>query len=185
MDSVNQNYSSDDTSSVINQFLPLLTTNHHRIYGYILSVLPVRADADDIMQEVTLIMWKKFAEFKPGTDFVSWGIAIARNLLLNYRKNKYYKVLHLNDEAIKMIEAKSEGFMKKVDRRMDVLKECVKKLPSRDRLLIRLRYEFEMPVKIIAERLGKNLKTIYKSIARIQDALARCIRRTLVTEELQ
>ncbi|MBN1845360.1 MAG: sigma-70 family RNA polymerase sigma factor [Sedimentisphaerales bacterium] len=183
MDSSNDNDISDHISSVINQFLPLLTMNHHRIYGYILSLLPVRADADDIMQEATLIMWKKFADFKPGTDFVSWGIAIARNLLLNYRKNKYYKVLHLNDEAVKMIEAKSESFIQEVDRRMDVLKQCVKKLPGRDRLLIRLRHEYEMPVKIIAERLGKNIKTIYKSLARIQDALARCIRRTLVAEE--
>ena len=183
MNSDNQTSFPNETNGIIDQFLPLLTANHHRIYGYILSLLPVRADADDIMQEATLIMWKKFRDFHPGTDFVSWGIAIARNLLLNYRKNKYNKVLHLNDEAIKVIEAKSEGFMKKVDTRMDVLKQCVKKLPSRDRLLIRLRYEFEMPVKIIAERLGKNLKTIYKSMARIQDVLARCIRRTLVAEE--
>lgn len=184
MDISNLPQAGDDKNETINDFLQLLTANHHRIYGYILSLAPVRMHADDLMQEATLIMWKKFSEFKKGSDFVSWGIAIARYLILNHRKNKNNQVLHLEDHVFQCIEARSEAYMKDVDRRVDALKHCVKKLSSQDRLLLRLRFESEIPAKIIAERLGKKFQTIYKSLSRIQCILARCIRRTLITEEL-
>ncbi|MBN2211105.1 MAG: sigma-70 family RNA polymerase sigma factor [Sedimentisphaerales bacterium] len=184
MSSHNSANLSDDKSEIINEFLQLLTANHHRIYGYILSLAPVRVHADDIMQEATLIMWKKFTEFKTGSDFVSWGITIARNLILNHRKNKNNQVLHFDDQVFKNIEARSEGYMRNIDRRIDALKHCVKKLSSQDRLLLKLRFESEIPAKIIAERLGRKFQTIYKSLARIQGILARCIRRTMLAEEL-
>ena len=45
----------DNNSKLINQFLQLLYSNHHKIYGYILSLAPIRFYADDIMQEATWI----------------------------------------------------------------------------------------------------------------------------------
>ena len=172
-----------DKSKQINQFLQLLSDNHHRIHAYILSLVPVRTTADDLMQETTLVMWKKFGDFESGTDFVSWGIAIARFIILDYRKDKNNKVIHLEDQVIQEIATKSERRIQHIDRRIDALKLCVKKLPDKDRFLLKLRYESEIPAKNIAERLGRTFQTVYKSLARIQANLARCIRRTLATEE--
>lgn len=47
-----------------------------------------------------------------------------------------------------------------------------------------MRYENEMSVKKIAERLERSVKSVYKRLARINDALLQCIRRALSTEEL-
>ena len=69
------------------QFVKLLTACQSRIYAYILSRAPRSADADDILQETAGTMWKKFNEFKTGTDFLAWGLTIARYNVLNYRKN--------------------------------------------------------------------------------------------------
>ncbi|MCK4629078.1 MAG: hypothetical protein KAT56_08735, partial [Sedimentisphaerales bacterium] len=56
------------------RFLKLLMANDKRIYAFILTLVPGRIDADDLMQETVTIMWRKFDDFEPGRDFVAWGI---------------------------------------------------------------------------------------------------------------
>ena len=41
-------------------FLRLFLQNQRRLYAYILTLLPNRADADDVLQETSLVMWDKF-----------------------------------------------------------------------------------------------------------------------------
>ena len=69
------------------RFLHLLTANHHRIYAFIMTLVPNSNDADDIMQETTTVMLKKFGEFELGTDFVAWGIAVAHYVILSFKNN--------------------------------------------------------------------------------------------------
>src|SRR5207249_11545384 len=57
-------------------FLPLFLQNQRRLYAYILTLLPNRADADDVLQEASLVMWDKFDERAPPSDFTAWGCRI-------------------------------------------------------------------------------------------------------------
>ncbi|MCD6296824.1 MAG: sigma-70 family RNA polymerase sigma factor [Deltaproteobacteria bacterium] len=159
-------------------FVHLLTANQHRIYAYILSVLANSSDADDVMQEATTVMLRKFGEFQPGTDFVAWGMTIAHYSILSF-KNKQKRTVRLSDEAIKTIETDAGEVLKKSDFRMDSLKQCILKLVMRDRQLIKMRYYHEFSIKSIAERVGMNIRSIYRDFARIHEALLRCIQRKL------
>jgi len=67
---------------------------------------------------------------------------------------------------------------------MHALRKCIRKLNKRDYELIQMRYENELTIKSIAKRLGRSVQSIYKRMARINDSLIRCIRRTLTMEEL-
>ena len=42
-----------------------VTQNERRLYAYILTLLPHRADADDVLQEASLVMWDKFDDRQP------------------------------------------------------------------------------------------------------------------------
>jgi len=171
-----------NSNPVVKQFLKLITSGQYRIYGYILSLVPKSDDADDLMQETTIIMWEKFNEYEEGTNFVAWGISIARNLIMNYRKKQKSSYLYLTDEAIEIIEAESVRYMEDLEHRVSILQDCIKKLSKKDNHLIMLRYYQNEPVKAIAQSFGKKIKTIYKSISRIQFILMRCVRRTLLEE---
>ena len=46
-------------------FLRLFLQNERRLYAYILTLLPNRADADDVLQEASLVMWDKFDADRP------------------------------------------------------------------------------------------------------------------------
>src|SRR6266852_437387 len=50
------------------------------------AILPDREAVDDLAQEVFVTAYAKLGDFQPGSDFVAWLKAIARNLALNERK---------------------------------------------------------------------------------------------------
>src|SRR5262249_54956902 len=58
-------YEADSGVDKSKVFLPLFLQNQRRLYAYILTLLPNRADADDVLQEASLVMWDKFDERAP------------------------------------------------------------------------------------------------------------------------
>ncbi len=166
----------------IEQFLGLLTANHNRIYAYILSMVANATDADDLMQETTTVMWRKFSEFEPGTDFVRWGMAIARYQVLSFRKKRYNNHLQFSDAAVQALEADCKEVHSNIEARLEALHKCVEKLAPRDREVVLMRYKKDYSVRIISERVGRSIFGVYKTLARVHDMLLRCIRRTLAGE---
>ncbi len=161
----------------VERFVKLLTANQHRIYTYILSMMPNSSDADDIMQETTTIMWRKFSDYQAGTDFVAWGNAIAYYTTMNYRRKKK-NVLHLSDEAIEALSFHTPKTTERMEHQMDRLSDCVKNLEIQDQRIVYMRYNQEMDVKTIAERLDMQLRRVYRHITRIHSLLLRCISRS-------
>lgn len=175
-----------ENQATADRFFNLIMANQRQIYGYILKLVPVWNDADDIFQETTKIMWKKFDKFVAGTDFVAWGVNIAHYNILNFRKKQSQRGNRVvfNSDLMKTIEVKAKNADSKTDVRISALQKCIKKLSSHDRWLILLRYEQGMTTKKLADRIGINIYNLYKIIPNIQGALLKCIRRTLAAEEI-
>ena len=57
-------------------FLVLFQQHERQIYGYILSLVPNIASADDISQNTSLRLWERFDQFDPNKDFGAWARAI-------------------------------------------------------------------------------------------------------------
>jgi RNA polymerase sigma-70 factor (ECF subfamily) len=170
-------------SSQTNEFLRLLMANQKRIYAFILGMVPNHQDADDLFQETVLVMWSKFDGFTRGSSFSAWGTTIAKYQVLSVRKRFSRRSLQFSDAARERLQAEAAQFVEHMDGRMYALRDCVAKLSQRDYELIRLRYEDEVAIRAIADRMGRSVQSVYKKIARIHDALLRCIRRAL-SEEL-
>lgn len=166
------------------KFLHLWTLIQGRVYAYILSHWPNRSDADDIMQETISIMWKKYDTYKPGTDFLAWAVTIAKYVLMTFRKKQNNNPIKFNDEAIKLLEEKSEVFMNTIDSRLRFLESCVKKLPAKDANLLKLKYTHELPAQAIAMRFGMSVRTVYRSLSKVYITLMRCINQSLEGGEL-
>src|SRR5438309_8365030 len=69
-------------------FLRLFLQNERRLYAYILTLLPHRADADDVFQEASLVLWDKFDADHPPLDFAAWGCRIAYFKVLDFSKKR-------------------------------------------------------------------------------------------------
>ena len=161
------------------QFLELLTPVQGKIFAFILSRWPNRADAEDIMQDSIVTMWNKFDEYEHGTDFLAWAFTIARFKLLNFRRKKANAPSCFDQQIMDILDKKSDKFIDKYNDRMDALSNCIKKLRTADRKLVELRYLQEQPVTRIAERYDVTSRAIYKTLSKIHGSLAYCVRRSL------
>jgi RNA polymerase sigma-70 factor (ECF subfamily) len=177
-------YSNDNRSEMArgHSFLRLYQTNERRIYGFILALVPDWSEADDLMQETARVMWSKFDEFEPGTDFAAWAFCIARYQVMNHRKRKRTQKVQFSDQTVEAVAERVISATDNLDDIRDALKECLKKLSERDQQLIRSRYDLNASTRTVAEHIGRSIDAVYKSLNRIHSQLLRCIRRTLEME---
>ena len=164
------------------QFVKLLLRSEREIFKFILTLVPHLADAEDLLQETCSIMWDKLGDFEPGTNFTAWGISIARYRVLNHRRRLGRSRVVFSEELMTKIAESAERLANQSDARLATLHECLSKLRDRDRELIQLRYFHETSTKKAAERLGRPVESVYKSMSRIHDALLQCVRRSLRVE---
>ena len=67
------------------QFIRLMTRHERLVYGYILSLVPNWADADEILQETNIRLWEEFEKFEAGTNFAAWAVRVAHFQVLTTR----------------------------------------------------------------------------------------------------
>ena len=54
------------------------------LYAYILTLLPNRSEAEDILQETNLILCRKAGEYNPEGHFQGWAFNIARYQVMGH-----------------------------------------------------------------------------------------------------
>ena len=177
--------STDKECSLNAKFLQLFMVNQKSIYAFILAMVRNCHDADDIMQETVTLMWDRFDEFIPGSNFGAWGTQIARFKVLKHYNQKQKQTSHFGDELLDKIADCASGKLESMEERLSALQHCVNKLSERDRRLIRIRYEQNLTMKDIADRVDRPIGGIYKAMARIHDALHRCVRVNLWQHEVR
>ena len=165
------------------EFARLLRETHRELFGFIFAMLQNRADAEDVYQQTALILWKKFAEFTPGTNFTAWAIRVAQFEIKDYVKARRRRKVFFNDAVL---DAIAVAYQAEPDdlrtRRMEALAKCLEKLNDRDRRMLKQCYSVGRDYKRIATAEGKTIEAIYKAISRIRKVLYNCIQQTLVSE---
>lgn len=164
------------------EFVRLLTANQSQIYAYIMSLVGNCTDADDVLQETTATMWQKFGEFKPGTDFISWGVAIAYYKVREFRRTHRDKI-QFDDEVLDILCQKAQHELLDSNAYLGKLQDCMQKLDSNDYQLVKLRYISGVSMNDLSRRLNKTVRSIYYRIAKIHGLLMRCIERTISLED--
>jgi RNA polymerase sigma-70 factor, ECF subfamily len=160
-------------------FIRLFTQAQRALYLYIMPLVSSSADADEILQETNVVIWSKWSQFTPGTNFVAWGRAIARLEVFRYRRRRDSRLQLLGDDVVELIAEQSAHQISDADQRRDALAECVNRLRERDRELIQRRYNSNVSGDEVAEQLGRPANSVYQSLGRIRRVLMECVRRRL------
>jgi RNA polymerase sigma-70 factor (ECF subfamily) len=189
----NQNNSkADDTNP--REFIGLLMEHERRIFAYIRTMLGNSADAEDVLQETSMIMWDKFGEFdreknrdptqdgKPRNDFIAWSFKIAYFTAQNFRRKQGRSKVVFSNSLFDVVAEKTSAMMPQLDRRHELLNGCIEKLPDSDRQLLRMRYELDASIESTAEKSGRTIQAIYKALSRMRATLFECVNRGLSLE---
>ena len=120
-------------------FITLFAANSSRINSFIFCMVPNESDAEDILQETTITMWEKYDTYQQGTDFVAWAVTIAKYKILEFRRKNKAKNLLLDDAVLTLLEEDSRNLFDDTEQRTRALRQCVQKLPKKDRDFIKLK----------------------------------------------
>ena len=156
-------------------FMSLVLSSQKDLYVYILSLVFSPSEADDILQDALTVMWQKFDEFEPGSNFLAWGKQIARYKVLNYLRKNQSSRLQFDSEVLEMIASKADQKRDEVaDRRM-AMKQCLQKLSEKHRRMLKMRYIQEMSYKQMAVNYGISKQSVCRAISRVHAMLVKCV----------
>jgi RNA polymerase sigma-70 factor (ECF subfamily) len=161
-------------------FLGLFVRHQQELYAYILTLVPHVNDADDLFQDGMTVMWRKFDQFKPGTNFAAWGIQIMRYQILEYRRNlaRSKRVL-MDDSLFEALLEHMPAVQDEMTVRIEALRKCQTLLDNQAKRIIKMRYERNIPVEEIGSFLKVSRRHTYHILGQISSVLLRCMRRTL------
>lgn len=162
------------------EFVQLFTQHQRRLFLFILSQIPNPIEAEEVQQEANVVIWSKFSQFRPGTNFLAWVSQIANFEVMKYRSRKKRDRMRFSDEFLEAVSREALERVDELEERRNALIECIQKLRPRDRELIQQRYAPGEKGKHLAEQMGRPANSVYQSLGRIRRTLMECIQRRLV-----
>lgn len=161
-------------------FLRLFVRHQQEIYAFVLTLVPHIHDADDLFQDGMATMWRKFDQFKLGTNFAAWAVQIMRYQILDYRRNRARsKRVSMEDSLLEALMDHMPSIQDEMAARIEALRKCQALLDDRAKRILKMRYEHNTPISEVASCLKVSRRHLYHILGQINGALLRCMRRTL------
>ncbi|MBL9162772.1 MAG: sigma-70 family RNA polymerase sigma factor [Planctomycetaceae bacterium] len=166
----------------IAEFVELYSRYYPRLQYYLMALMPSANDAADVLQEVSLTLWKKFDTYEPNTNFYAWACKVARLQALKHRERLGKSARLIDDAILECLsdEASSDELDPAVS--LDALARCLERLSERHRSLIRKRYQPGVSVSDLAFEAGCSANALSKLLGKIRRRLMDCVERTLASE---
>jgi RNA polymerase sigma-70 factor (ECF subfamily) len=143
------------------------------------SLLRNHHDAEEVLAETAKVLWERFDQYEPNTEFRAWACRIAHYKALKHRTKAHRRHTVFSDSFLALVDEDAIIMADRLDVRARALADCLQKLPKLERKLIERRYAQNGSVAEIAKMIGQSVQTAYRIIARIHSALFDCINRAL------
>jgi len=158
------------------RFVPLFTRHEPRLRAFVRSLLPTWDDVDEVMQNASLVLWRKFDEFDGQTeDFLRWACVVARFEVLAYRRDKARDRHVFNEDLIQMLSDEALELQDEQRAERRALDHCLTRLPGNLRQVVIAAYQPGVRLNEVAEKIGKSATAFYKLLSRARAQLLDCI----------
>ncbi|MGB3775201.1 MAG: RNA polymerase sigma factor [Leeuwenhoekiella sp.] len=136
------------------QFDNLVKDYKERLYWHIRRMVVSHDDADDVLQNTFIKVYKNLDKFKGDSQLFTWLYRIATNESLTFLKKKARR-LQVNDEQLQSqltANLKSDPYFDG-DAAQEKLQNAINTLPQRQKQVFLLKYYDELPYTEIANIL--------------------------------
>ena len=165
------------------QFADRLVRNQQRVFRYIVSLVPNRADAEELFQQTCLTLWECWERYDPALDFFPWACGIAHNHVRNFHRKRQNSQVQLQADVLEMLAQRSRELREREDDRLATLQDCLAQLTERHRCVIE-GYYGGRTVQEIAVQRSASPNAIYKLLDRVRKALHDCVSHRLAGGEV-
>jgi RNA polymerase sigma-70 factor (ECF subfamily) len=156
----------------------LFLQHHEGLKAYALAIVRDFTTAQDVMQDVFVIISNKADEFKLDSNFMAWASTIVRYRALDAMRRLNRPVL--SEETLAILAACEVA---KPDWRSEWLAKCLSQLTPNVQRLLRLRYEDSLKPSEIAKSVGWSVNAVSVAMSRARKELRKCIEQLQLHEE--
>jgi RNA polymerase sigma-70 factor (ECF subfamily) len=154
-------------------YTELIKRYQERIYWHVRRMVIHHEDANDILQNAFIKVWRKLDDFREEAHFYTWLYRIATNETLTYldqQKRRSALSMSENEEAENIYAQKLKAEPHFDGHKIEwKLQQAIHSLPEKQKLVFNLRYYDEMPYEKMSEILGTSegaLKASYHHAAK-------------------
>jgi RNA polymerase sigma-70 factor (ECF subfamily) len=161
------------------EFAALYSKCHLDLLRYVLTLLPDRHQAEDVVQETARLLWQKFDEYDPSRPFGPWARRFAYLEVLKSLRRQSVRGKYFSDQLVEQLAEERLEQEEQLSAQREALAGCVQKLDPSSRELLMLRYGGEMTMQRLASQQGRSANALYLAIHRIRQRLIECVNRAL------
>jgi RNA polymerase sigma-70 factor (ECF subfamily) len=142
------------------------------LFSVAARVLGDRKEAEDVLQEVMLVIWNKSGDYDPELGSLSsWSVTLTRNRALDRLRGRTRRLRLIEEVALMAEEPEvyaGQSANEVIDghERAQLLRGAMQELPSEQRLAIELAFFTGLSQSDIASRLQQPLGTVKARIRR-------------------
>ena len=164
-------------------FTRLFVRHERDLRVFARTLLPNWSAVDDVLQEASVVMWKKLDQLEKEEEFYFWARTIVRYEALRARRNAARDRLVLSEETLDLLANQAmPTTADELEQERAVLKGCLQKLTDEQRQLVFAASLRDGGVKELAEASNRTANSLYKMIGRLRASLRECVQRELQTQ---
>ena len=149
------------------------------VAAYISSLVHDFHRAEDVLQQVAVVLVRKFDQYDPKQPFLAWALGIARREVLKQQRQRARDRHVFSEEFAERLSVTYEKMAGSFDGYRQTLSECMKELDSRARHALDLRYGDDLRPAVLAERMEVTPGAARVLLHRARTTLRECIERHL------
>lgn len=165
-------------------FLRLFMQHEDSLRVFVRSLLFTRDEEREVMQDVAVVLWRKFDGSMDSQAFCRWAFGVARMEALAFRRDRARDRHVFGDDVFELLSQTVSDESEALEAERRALDSCLQKLPDDQRQLVQTAYAPGVRIDDLASRLGRTSMALYKTLHRIRLMLMECTRRALSSEEL-
>jgi RNA polymerase sigma-70 factor (ECF subfamily) len=157
-------------------FEKLVIEHHVRLRAFVRS-LGVDPDwVDDVAQEAFLTAFRELDKFDRTRDFGKWLRGIAANIVRNeLRKDARRQRILSTELAELLMRQQAESAARTEPVAVDAVRDCIQKLSSISRKVVRGRYHDGLVASEIAEQLDLSAANVRQMLVKIRRQVRQCV----------
>ncbi len=141
----------------------LLTKHQEELFRYIFGLLPNEEDAKDALQETSVSLYRKSAEYEPDKPFLAWAYRFAYVEVMKQRERNQRGTRHLRPDLVERLARERERYDPVLQVRLHALDHCLEQLPAADRELIGLHYQAKTRIEEMVHQVGTSRRTLFRT----------------------
>jgi len=145
-------------------FTEIVKKYQERLYWIIRRLVVTHENADDVIQNVFIKVWKGLENFREDSELFTWLYKIATNeslsFLQNEKKRHSFSFQDFEEYCINKVKAEVNFNSNQIEWKLNI---AIQELPDKQKLVFLLRYYDELPYEKMSEILHTSIGALKAS----------------------